>query len=508
MKTKKIVIAVLMATVLISAALIIGCMDEFNELSLSGEDVESEDNYQAPEGKGLVRFKVGDSEIDNKLTILPNFDKYTTSGNNIAKMYFDVKFTNLESDTGDAHYGEIVYFPHGATPANPATTKATYTEFYNKPIPLTLGEKYSFVITAYNVAAGTIPIAKYTSVSPGDDIIVSSSTIAKGPYTLTAVIDSTKTGDFVYNISIPDDTDYTNTTNLIEIELVDSGSPQYVDMSGGDSSTDPGRIIYSNTISLNSGYYLVTFKLEKDNYLSKKYVEAVHIYPGMESKMEWTPSALVKNTLEVSFDLNSESNDNASYDPAIDGKTQNIVYGFTASPPANNPTNASKNFLGWSDDDTDDGTNLWVFTNKIFKDTTLYAIWKTPDAPSASFKIIMEAFEDAMANATPSGASIDAYGNTTHIEMDGTNQIQLALDPPDNPLDTWEDITWTVAGVASLASFDNVDTLTITNAAGGDFSGLFLNADIYEVYVTAKLNSGGPTYSAKVSFTITRDNGN
>jgi hypothetical protein len=483
MKTKKIVIAVLTAALLFSVMLILGCPEQINELS--NNDNDAEDNYQVPEGKGIVRLKLSDGKA---LTILPNFDNYTDSGNNIAKMYFEVEFTNTESDSNEPGYGEVVYFP-GLNPT-PAVKKASYSNFHNKAIPLTENETYSYIITAYNNDDGDIPIAKYTS-NGLTNITVGSGTTVKGPFALVAVINSTYSGSFIYNISIPADS-YAN-ANLIEIKPA-SGLSQYVAMSVG--VTDNGKTTFDNTLSpllLSSGYYTVIVTLSKTNYLTKQYTEALHIYPGMNSKYELeVTDPLVQNKFLVTFYLNGKTETGGSYTDPTGSKT----YGSLLSEPSPKPESTGYDFVGWSEDkDDDDGTSLWTFsTDRIFAATDLWAIWTNTPIPSGAFRVTMAAFTENMP-PLDSNLSINENGDVSGLQLDGTNEITLVLG---NPVSggSWTNIEWFISEVD--LSLVTTNTLVIRNNYA--FSALFAESGTIPVSVTAKLN--GVIYSATVNISV------
>jgi uncharacterized repeat protein (TIGR02543 family) len=475
MKTRKTVIAVLTAVLLISAALMVGCMNPAEELSAKQGAEDS--NYQVPAGKGIVRFKIADSDAR---TILPDFTEYFASDSNVGAMFFDVKFT----DTSSA----VTYFPAGVG-GNPPAKKATYAQV-TAPITLANGS-YSFIITAFNDDDGTIPIAGYTSVS--NITVTGGATSTAGPFKLLPLIgtayDGTNTynGRFTYDVTIPSqgyDTKtlaiytYANQTTPIDtISLVE------------DTKTTATKS------DIPSGYYIIKVTVAKNHYLTRQYTEALHVYAGMHSKMTaLTVPELVQNEFEVSFNMSSRpisNGSNAAFNP------QYIQYAKQATKPAVNPAANDTDYVfkGWYDGSGGTGDE-WDFATWILADRVLYAKW----AQAAGFEIELEEDVELM-NAPTITVGTSLVRST--LEGDGSITIKLAA-PIGGSTWTAGSIVWSINDeIDAAAGLDSnhTDTLIITN--GGNFLPLLAGTTNTSFIVSVTATSGGKPYSAKIEVSVT-----
>lgn len=288
MKTKKTVIAVLTATLLVSSMLIIGCLAaQIDEINVKGD--EEIIDYQVPVGKGVVRFKIADSNIR---TILPDFAQYSQYGSNVGKMYFDIKFTRTDDLSND-----VSYFPKEGPGTSEPLTKANYTTM-TSPIPLTAGV-YNYLITAYNQQnknSGLIPIAGYT----GTGLTVTDGHATSTHIDLKPLIDPDYDGILSYKITLPQGT-YT-TKSLKVFEYTDwKTSPSLAHDYGKNLNEDANDDAESeDTISLPGGYYIVIVTVGNQYYITRQYTEALHIYPGYTSVVyELEVPPLIQNVFAV-----------------------------------------------------------------------------------------------------------------------------------------------------------------------------------------------------------------
>jgi len=477
MKTRKTVIAVLTAVLLISAALMVGCMNPVEELSAKQSAEDS--NYQVPAGKGIVRFKIAD--IDAR-TILPDFTEYFASDSNVGAMFFDVKFTDTTTTA-------VTYFPAGVGGAAP-TTKASYTAITG-PITLTSGT-YSFIITAYNNSTGTIPIAGYTSVPTTGNITVSDNTMsAAGPFKLLPLIGdyngTTYTGRFIYDVTIPSQTYDTKTLDIYTYADLTT-TIDTITLTEGDKTT-------ATKSDILSGYYIIKVTVAKDHYLTRQYTEALHVYPGMKSVMTpLTVPALVQNEFAVSFNMSGRPTSNSSNAAFA---TQYIKYAKLATIPNVTPlaTDTDYVFKGWYDGSGGTGSE-WDFATWILADRVLHAKW----AQAAGFEIELEEDVELMnAPTIPAGTSL------VRDTLDGSGFITITLAAPVGG-GTWtaNSIVWsinpeidTAAGLGSI----HTDTLTITN--GGAYLPLLAGTSTTTFTVSVTATSGEKPYSAKIEVSVT-----
>ncbi|MDR2716740.1 MAG: InlB B-repeat-containing protein [Treponema sp.] len=454
MKTRKMVIAVLTATLLISAALIAGCTNPPDGLSFKPG---TEDNFQIPEGKGVVRLKISDSDAR---TILPT---------PLATMYYDVIFTHATTSANNK-----------TIPADiSADNKVAFGAVSGIPIALATGN-YSVVITAYNNLAGTIPIAGWT----GNVSITATQTTGQTA-NLIAFVDGTGSGTFSYSITVP-----AGTTNTFDI------------VKSGGGTTSPTLIAGTNaaSIPLTSGYYTVKVTSSQTDYLTQQYVRVLHIYPAMTSTMPTISiTALVKNRFQVTFEPDDGTVEDTStndYSAVTD-----IKYGSKLTDPGDPiPDLSGYSFGGWYKNSSYTG-GAWDFdTDRVLADYDLFAEWIAPGATGNVNFTVTFTFND-VANASASGGGTINRGNFV-----SGSTVTLTLAAPTTG--SWSGITWYISGMDATDVADHVNgsnALVINNSS--DFWDV-LAASSFEVTVVATL--GGSTtpgfnnglYSSTVEITV------
>jgi len=490
MKTKKTVIAVITAALLVSAMLILGCMSQIGEITVKDDDEII--NYPIPEGKGIVRFKLADKNVR---TIMPTFDDYDVGGNNIGGMYFEVKFT--KKDNPDLN--KVTYFPSTKLSGTvPPDNKADYDEVTG-PIPLDSGE-YSFEITAFNDIAGTIPIARYTSAA--NLTVTGNYTSTAGPFNLELIIGNDN-GTLECDITIPIDTYSTSIVNIYAPS--DLNNPiNHIDLNFTTGITQEPK-------DLLSGYYIIKVIVAKQHYLTRQYTEALHIYPGFISKLELEVPALIQNEFEVSFDMNIgalsitvTNENNSAFAPqwiknaklATDPEAKG---GLGIKPLADDPEYV---FKGWF---KESGTsNKWNFgTDWVIKTTTLFAKW----IHNQGFNLNLSTPTD-LAHAT-------AVGGVTllreHYNEDRQVTIKLNGPNPDgtgswDPGSIWFSIDDDLDDDFGIGEDNKGDTNTLVITNGGIWFPLI--SDPSEIGTPTKFTvgvvaeKGGVVYSSKVEITV------
>jgi len=500
MKTKKTVIAVVTATLLVSAMLIIGCLaPQIDEISVNND--EEIINYPIPPGKGIVKFKLNDKNVR---TILPDFTQYEADGTNVGGMYFEVAFTRT---TADANNGDIIYFPgDGNYDSGDGSTKdakkASYADVTG-PISLPNGN-YSFSITAFNDDDGTITIAGYNSIS---DITVSTGEAGKhGPFTLIPNIGgvnddgSPSKGTLAYDITIPAGS-YPAGTAVVNIydpsDLTTPLGDSFV-LSGGQNNS---------SIDIVSGYYIVKVLVTKTHYLTRQYMEALHVYPGFTSTMDAINITLIQNEFEVSFDMNTASvtavtlevtnASNTAFDP------QWINYAKKATAPINvggaglgadpNPDDSDYAFRGWYKEPI--GINKMDFDDWILIDTPLYAKWGLNTGFS------FDLMESPELMGIPAGSK-----SMTRQHLDGTDKITLTLAGPLVGGGGWDSITWYTDGGIDLSYYDDKLSIDIVNGYDAvsniDFTPLFTGTGSTTFTISVIAKKGINMYSRIVNIAV------
>jgi hypothetical protein len=503
MKTKKTVIAVITATLLVSAMLIVGCMDQIDGISVKDKNNEvtivDGADYQIPVGKGAVRFKIAD---DNVRSILPDFNDYVVSGDKVKGMYFDIIFTRT---TADGNIGKKIYFPRGVPsdpsdtgdpnapvfpgyPYDPGTgitlraTKATYTEI-TALMTLESGD-YSYKITAYNNDAGAKPVAGYS----GTGLVVSAGSITSTPVVLT-VLETPSTanlgtlyGIFSYSITLPGGTYDTKKVEIFEYTEWIANGASATDVSSGIELT--AGAAKNGTEDLLVGFYIVKVTVKREHYLTRQYTEVLHIYPGFTSEYTLNVPALVQNEFQVTYNLDGKNVSNAS-----DFASHYVGYGKTETDPGT-PSAPGWSFVDWYNGPG--GTDgVWSFSTIIKQTTTIYSKWNQ----NAGFGLTFTA---------PTVVDMVApVGDSTILHRNGSSTITITLDTTGLDPST---IVWSINDEIDVLldigpeGSSNTDTLIITNS--GDFLSLIPDGnDKFTISVSA--TDGGVTaYSASIDIDV------
>lgn len=279
------------------------------------------------------------------------------------------------------------------------TDKVTGKSDGKDPIILVLAEAtiYNVEVYGYSGEAGNSDIlAKGTHSDIDSDTISSSESIT----VKMQIIDNKGTGTFTWDF----------------IRETVSGSvsklPSNLDFMAGDTAVitftalsehiknddlESKTIIFSDVLddlkstpftqrTLNSGYYLVSLIMKKDNHFSGVIENVVHIYKNQETK--WAPKEdqfppLSPKTLTVSYDLTNAIGSVASSTGLAHGAT---IPGAPAQLGVTPPV--GQEFDGWWEKNgTDDNIwgEQWIFADnvpsgssasRVFKNLILYARWK------------------------------------------------------------------------------------------------------------------------------------
>jgi len=512
MKTKKTVIAVLTAVLVISVAFIVSCIEPLDEISAkkkaagtqevigipeAGESFDvseiNNNNYIIPAGKGIVRFKISDRSMR---TIMPD-----PSSVPLEDMLFTVQFTHVGANGTDKTIPEHI-----------GTDLAVEIDDVDStPIALDPGN-YTVTITAFN-EDGDIPIAGWTSTSGA--VVIEASKSKSVPVNLIGVITptganpstntgSTNTGNFKYDITLPAGSSYTSTftaknytTNVVTSIPLTKNSTQ------------------NQTVQiLDPGYYLVSLKVSQTNYQTREYVRVLHVYPVMSSEeLVIVVPDLVKVLLDVTFNL-GKNGSNQNITDTTSGNNyslRTIKYGnkITALPnqPIPDAPNTGYSFVDWYKEDS--FANTWDFTvDRVLADTVLYALWSPPGATGNAVFGVTFNYVDGIGNSL---ISSDTGTNTIRRDdFGGTRTIELTLgNAPGSG--SWNTITWHVGDIDftvlpySSHITNSGRTLVINNSP--DYWDLI--SDNFEVSVTAILNgsstpgaTNGATYSGTFNIVV------
>ncbi|MDR2595763.1 MAG: hypothetical protein LBC76_00440 [Treponema sp.] len=427
MKTKRTLITVLIAALLVSVALIVGCSSPGDGMFSEKESAKS-NNYILPAGKGAIRISIPDS---NARTILPDSASFP-----LTDMYFKVE---LESATG----GTDTIFPASGT--------SIYADIVGTPI-VAAADDYDITITAYADSLGTQPIAGWSPTAPGyggSGTSGSYEITAGGTTTVSAnliAFQNAVDGFFAYNITIPN-----GTYDLKELKITGYSNPSFLAITRTLNEEGPGPTPIVNTNvnggapngeSIPSGYYTVTITLEKDHHQTIQYLEALHIYPAMTSKYDKVITAstdpLIQNEFPVTFNLGSTAISNSSAftpNPKYVGYAKLLNTIATPSPVA-----SSIAFGGWySDASLAPAYFLDPDTVRILAARSIYAEY----VPSGFSNGITITFTFN----TPTSITADNSSTISRDDFTGGHTVKLSLDSSAIGGGTWSNITWHIAGI-------------------------------------------------------------
>jgi len=517
MKTKKTVIVMLAAVLLISAALIVGCM---NPLDGTSEQKDTdEDNYQIPVGKGVIRLKISDT---NARTVFPNPTSFP-----LASMVFDVDFTSATgTNANDLQFVE-------KKPISAATA----------PAVLTAGDSYHISIRAFKNETNSgdgdfVQIAQWdnkltTGLDAPDDIstgVAVSTSSVDVTANLIGFTDDGTNGFFTYHVTInPFVTQPTHSVLAYtsqKLEVLDSAKASLVSPisqnltvfgAPGNTQTPPTGIV------LPAGYYWVKVTLEADNCQPRIVQEAIHIYPLMTTEYGTAGSTRTialpnQDTFIVQFDANST---NVTLD-TFPGATGGILE-LSDIPNADNtagdhftddqPTSSNDyTFVGWFQDES--RTLEWLPTSRVFSDRTVYGKWLF-DPPGGGQGVTLTIGFESTSPMTLTGGVVTSAGpasTTTYDRIVDGYDTDADSDP-----DFWDYLEYTVTGnVLTITSWE-FDGADITHYATNSNKTLIIDKNVIEIFphlfttgmhyiiVSGTRSPGNQLYSESISLSITND---
>jgi hypothetical protein len=475
MKTRKTVVAVLAAVLLVSAALIVGCMNQ-----LDGITEQDGDSITPPEGQGLFRFKFNDV---NPRTILPGSIPAATA------MYYDIKFYK-----GSPTFG-ILY---KTVPATGALAYGSITGGANA-IAVDADVVYKIVITAYDTNTKTNALAGWTS--SGAHFSVADGGTEGVSADLIGLVDGTQKGNFTYTISynntLPNPTytttpawgtrtldikGYTSGSSVTGVTLIDGVTPVVfpLDLSVGANLSGTGLII-------PTGYYNVIVTLSATNCQDRIIENVMHIYPTLTST--YTPGTIDapnQNKFTVRFDLNGYTDDETDLNPfgLTDPKDMtNISNAATTEPGIPTDDQGVDAFNGWYANNDGTGTQFVAGVTKVFNDALFYADWIPAGSGDAVISITFSVTDSMTITPTGTGASYDDFKTGSLFKT-------FTLSGG-----TFTDIVWKLNGQNV-----GVGTVFTINAANIDTIAPDLTSGLNVIYVKGEMN--GVPYSQAVTLSV------
>jgi hypothetical protein len=469
MKTKKILLTVLTVTLLASALLVSGCLDQLEKIT---ENDITEDNYPVPVGKGIARVKISDGK---QLTILPN--------ETVANMFFVVTFTG----TGATSYNQR--FP---TTANAA--QAYSSSGYSISIP---DGDYNVSVSAYNTADTTTGLLIYgwDGSSPYNVDSTSGSATPVNAVLTHKITPSTGRGIFKYDVTVPALPVGTNTNDFaytdMKLHLYTYNTTN--EPTGFPKTLSVGTNPETAGIQIQSGFYSVEIVLKAKHCQDRIIRNVMHIYDGLTSTCTETsiPSPVQKE-FTVNFDLKGKT-DSTFTDSQLVTNANPIVK-------PTDPVDAAglTDFEKWYSDSS--LTTQWTFTTLVFSDNiTLYAGWQNK-AGTGQIDVDIDyqgaAQEHMTLTATPSKPSL------SYNDIVGSESITIEAK-----------FTGAAAGNKGTWMFGGIDLSSYAVYDGGSDSVKLvidnsLSTTILEelaagtLYIDVSAMVSGEAYGAKVTFSI------
>jgi len=364
MKTKKTVIAVLTAALLIFALLVSSCM----ELAIEKLDNDKGDNYQVTPGKGLVRFRISNGAAR---TVFPDTD--------VANMYFQFTFKDHANVKPDYLW-----------PTGTGTLQPTHNGSGDDTIAFLIPDGvYDVIVTAYNKSAAVTDnlISGSTLDNNGGSGYEVDSTSLTPCYisvTLAGKITSGKKGVFKYNIPAPalPTSDFTDpvkiTSGAVTLDVLDftGGTVGSTAISGPITIT--GSLAPSSGIAINSGLYMIRVVFKASFCQDRVLTEVMHVFDGLTSTFEPSSTpAFAQNRFTVRFSTNSSEGNITDSAFNTNFGEQEVDNADVITEPSTDPVDAAGDydFAGWYDDSNIATATLWDFNNNlVYSDNiTLYA---------------------------------------------------------------------------------------------------------------------------------------
>ena len=486
LSNKRRFLAALSAALLILAALVAGCTNEFDEHN------KLDDNIIIPKGKGIVRLSIAD---DFARTIYP------ASLPALNTMVYDIDIVGRKS-TG----AQEEHLPKQSL-------------LNAQRAILLAADTYDITITAWDAATEAISLAGWEN-APTAGIVVAGSTSTPVTVNLRGWTTSGN-GTFKYDITVPALPTKASSTwgsltaepgsySLKQLHILNS-SNAHVASAGSPITLNVGSNVESTGISLPAGYYTVKILLQAANCQDRVVSSVLHIYNTMESN--WnnpapTVPALNQDKFTVKFDINlatfaADANNKYLNDGStnpVGGDTTDYSGRGTQAPLAflagvqnpGVPSCATHTFEGWFKNAAGTGTAWILSTDKVYEDTTLYAKWTPVSVPTPGVTIGITFTVTDGQIATPVVAN--PAGAITYDGLKGTQTVTLTFDG--GPYNSG--VEWDMDGVGLSDSTST--TLTIDK----NFSELSrLMAGNHVINVRATKTSDGQKYSGSVSITIT-----
>jgi uncharacterized repeat protein (TIGR02543 family) len=469
MKTRKTVITVLSAALVI--ALIISCSALLDSSSL---DLVKEEQI-APPGKTLVRFNLMNL---NSRTILPD--------------------TSAITDENDFDHFTVEILDGSAVDVTPAALQGdlTLTEL-TTAFPLDSGDTYEFTVIAWDDSTIAVALALGTTS-------LNLTTASTVNIVLKEIVNGVDEGLFAWDVV----TTFTNplggatvpyTTALLTLIDLSSGDP-VTTLDGYDLLTGSQN---QGDESVPSGYYKMVIELGRtagaQTYQTVYVQDMIHIWAGFTSTYDKTLPNLRSTYHLVEYEYNDAGNALIGTRPDV-GVTHGGNIPAAHFVPANNPhTTATPGpatfmFGGWYTDDTT-FLNQITAASMIIKPLNLYAKWNAVTSVNVDFDISV---------GFSTGYDPDIFAAVTSYNQTANSFNILVTINNTSSFDTfeWYDDIDDTTPIGTSTSGTPTFTLTYALAAG-TANWWQAGAHVLTLVVYDSTDLSGMKYSAEFTVTCT-----
>jgi hypothetical protein len=176
---------------------------------------------------------------------------------------------------GDFSVYTLEFFAAGTNTTALLTVDRTGADL-SEPMLLDAGS-YDLYVNAY------FDTEKTKAAARGElkNIVIGTGATTIKSITLNPIADGIKTGTFSWDIEYPESvTEASMTITRLPISPVNEAAAQTFSFTGDDPT------LKNNSLTLDTGYYRVVFKLKTDDDLTAEFWETLHIYENMESVFE------------------------------------------------------------------------------------------------------------------------------------------------------------------------------------------------------------------------------
>ena len=376
MKTKQCgVFAALAAVLLLSAALVTGCVDPIGLGDFMVPQDKQTADFQPPAGNTGSQLPAGTTGSQSPagntvsqpaagITDSPPLEKKgyiylnLSTKNNGARTI--MPNTGAIGDIDDFDSFSVYVVKADSSVVAGGTHEDKALDYFDDPIEVVPG---NYTVQVFgNYGGGAVAFGE------DDTVQVIASSGGSANIVLKEIVDGKDDGTFAWDIAQAPTTPADTVTMIIN--GISSGATPTTTVSEFPTSLSGGSYTDLTGISLKSGYYRVEIEQEKTGHKTVKTLSILHIYQGFTSTFDsYTLPDLKPNVYSIAFDLGTSGGTLASVP---------VNHGAKVTKPTPNPTfvpdgEQKGKFENWY---TNSGlTTLYDFDQLVINAFTLYAKW-------------------------------------------------------------------------------------------------------------------------------------